>query len=172
MNAARRAAPLAGNAAKKASTIALASKTQTVADDSGLCVDALGGRPGVRSARYAGANPTAEKLCRKLLDEMQTVPDGKRTARFQCCIALGAPDGEILLTCRGTCEGVILREMRGTHGFGYDPVFFYPPARKTFAEMAPDNKNAVSHRGRALGRFREDFTAFLRKCARADSRPS
>ncbi len=149
------------NAIKKAREMALFSGLCTVADDSGLCVDALGGRPGVLSSRYAGPDPTAEKLCKKLLGEMADVPAGQRGACFYCFVALADPEGNTLFTVSGECRGGITREMRGTGGFGYDPVFLFPPAEKTFAEMTPDEKNRVSHRGRALGRFRAGFLDFL-----------
>lgn len=120
-----------------------------MADDSGLMVDALGGEPGVRSARYAGEGATDQDRCNKLLNALEKVPDHLRTARFVCTIAL-VRDGKVLGTSTGTCDGRILREMRGENGFGYDPVFFYPPEGKSFAELPPDLKNRVSHRGLAL----------------------
>lgn len=149
------------NAAKKASEMARACGVHTVADDSGLFVDALDGAPGVMSARYAGPDPTKDRLCRKLLAEMESVPDGQRGAHFRCCIAMADPDGRIVLTAEGRVDGVVTREMRGESGFGYDPVFYYASAGKTFAEMAPEEKNAVSHRGRALEAFRAKLDAFL-----------
>lgn len=149
------------NAAKKASEVARACGLHAVADDSGLFVDALDGRPGLRSARYAGPDPTPLKLCAKLLGEMASVPDGERTAHFRCCIAMADPVGAVVLTAAGRVDGVIAREMRGDGGFGYDPVFFYEPADVTFAQMAPEAKNAVSHRGRALAQFRRRLVAFL-----------
>ncbi|MHC4481901.1 MAG: non-canonical purine NTP pyrophosphatase, partial [Planctomycetota bacterium] len=150
------------NAAKKASTLARALGLHAVADDSGLFVDALGGRPGVRSARYAGPEPTAEKLCARLLGEMENVPDGERTAHFRCCIAMADATGQVVLTASGRVAGRLTRKMRGTGGFGYDAVFLYGSAAKTFAEMSPAAKNAVSHRGRALRQFRERFEEFIR----------
>ncbi|KPK57629.1 MAG: hypothetical protein AMK73_09960 [Planctomycetes bacterium SM23_32] len=149
------------NAAKKAAETARACAVHAVADDSGLFVDALDGRPGVRSARYAGPDPTPAKLCGKLLEEMADVPECRRGARFRCCIALADPDGEILLRAEGRCDGVIAREMRGEGGFGYDPVFIYGGAERTFAEMRPEQKNAVSHRGRALAAFRRRLKDLL-----------
>jgi len=157
------------NAAKKASETARASGLHAVADDSGLFVDALRGRPGVQSARYAGPEPTSEKLCRKLLGEMREVPDSERGAHFRCCIAMADPAGGIVLTADGRADGMISREMRGKGGFGYDPVFHYGPAGKTFAEMPPDEKNAVSHRGRALSRFRERLIRFIESGSQAGS---
>lgn len=152
-----RATP-AENAAKKASETARACQVHTVADDSGLFVDALDGRPGVRSARYAGPNPTSLSLCTKLLDQMRDVPAEQRGAHFLCCIAMAGPAGDIVLTASGRCDGRITCEMRGEGGFGYDPVFHYEPAGKTFAELSPEEKNAVSHRGRALARFRQQLS--------------
>jgi XTP/dITP diphosphohydrolase len=155
-------ATLEENAAKKASELARACRTHAVADDSGLFVDALGGRPGVRSARYAGPEPASDKLCRKLLEELRTVPDDKRSAHFCCCIAMADPSGRIVLTAEGRVDGSIAREMRGRGGFGFDPVFYYEPLGMTFAEMPPGQKNSVSHRGQALRAFRERLLAFLR----------
>jgi len=149
------------NAARKASETARACGLHAVADDSGLFVDALDGRPGVRSARYAGPDPTSEKLCRKLLEEMADVPQSERTAHFRCCIAMADPGGRLVLTASGRVDGLITRRMIGEGGFGYDPVFFYPPAGKTFAQMSPQQKNEVSHRGRALHEFRRLFRQWL-----------
>jgi XTP/dITP diphosphohydrolase len=148
------------NALKKARAIAQATGMATLADDSGLCVEALDGRPGVHSARYAGENASDEDKYRRILEEMQDVPDSQRLARFECVLALVAPDGEELLF-RGVCEGLITREPRGSAGFGYDPIFFYEDAGCTFAEMDRESKNKVSHRGHALKQFAE----FLRKLA-------
>lgn len=116
------------------------------ADDSGLCVDALGGRPGVHSARYA---PKGQE-CSRLLDELTGVPDEKRTARFVCSIVFLDKTGQTY-EVKGTCEGMIGHEERGTNGFGYDPVFVV--GNKTMAEMTSDEKNAVSHRGAAMNRL-------------------
>ena len=149
------------NACKKAREIALYTGEYTIADDSGLCVDALDGRPGVRSARYAGPNPTRRKLCSKLLAEMEGVPDDERGAAFHCWTALASPDGSIQFTVSGKCEGTITRQMRGEHGFGYDPVFYNEEFGKTFAEMEPHHKHSVSHRGRALARFRKKLVEFM-----------
>ncbi|MFO7958014.1 MAG: XTP/dITP diphosphatase [Candidatus Brocadiia bacterium] len=155
-------ATLEENAAKKASEMAGYADCFAVADDSGLFVDALDGEPGVRSARYADGEPTPENLCGKLLREMANVPNEERTAYFRCCIAMAGPKGQVRLTASGRCEGRITREMRGDGGFGYDPVFLYESEDRTFAEMEPHQKNAVSHRGRALQQFRRRFTEFLR----------
>jgi XTP/dITP diphosphohydrolase len=155
-------ATLEENAAKKASEVARACGVCAVADDSGLFVDALDGRPGVRSARYAGPGPTSERLCRKLLSELLEVPLERRGAQFRCCIAMAAPEGRIVLTAEGRVDGRILAEMRGTGGFGYDPVFLYEPAGRSFAELSAEEKNAVSHRARALEQFRSKLDAYLR----------
>jgi len=152
---------LEGNAAKKAVEVAAACGEYAMADDSGLFVDALGGRPGVMSARYAGPEPTSEKLCAKLLREMADVPDRARSAHFRCCIALAEPGGRVLLRTSGRVDGRIALRGRGTGGFGYDPVFLYEPWGRTFAEVQPERKNAVSHRGRALRAFRRLFVRFL-----------
>ncbi len=134
-----------GNAEKKARAWAQASGEWALADDSGLCVDALGGRPGVQSARYGESEGARID---RLLGELEGVPDGKRTARFECALALAAPDGR-LETARGTCEGRIGFERRGAHGFGYDPVFVLPDGR-TLAEVPRAGKAEVSHRGQAF----------------------
>lgn len=119
----------------------------TVADDSGLCVNALDGRPGIYSARYAGEPCDNTKNNEKLLSELKDKSD--RSAYFVCVIACKLPSGEEF-TVRGTAEGEILKERSGNGGFGYDPLFYYPPLGKTFAELSADEKNAVSHRGNAL----------------------
>ena len=121
-----------------------------IADDSGLCVDALDGAPGVYSARYSGGGDQAN--IDKLLSELENVPDEKRTAKFVCVMSAVFPDGKII-TARGEAHGVILRERRGDDGFGYDPVFYSTDLQKTFAEASADEKNKVSHRGRALSLF-------------------
>ena len=149
------------NAAKKASEMAQYSGLHTVADDSGLCVDALRGAPGVASARYAGPKGTYRDVCRKLLTALRRLPDGQRTARFECHIAFADPQGDILLRARGICEGRITRQTRGSRGFGYDPVFLYPPAGKTFAQMEPREKNKFSHRARAMAEFRTKLAKLL-----------
>jgi XTP/dITP diphosphohydrolase len=123
-----------------------------IADDSGLCVDALGGAPGVHSARYSGGGD-AENI-KKLLSELEDVPDEKRGAKFVCVMTAVFPDGKTV-SARGEARGVILREKKGEDGFGYDPVFYSTDLNKTFAEAEPDEKNKVSHRGRALALFCE-----------------
>ena len=123
-----------------------------IADDSGLCVDALDGAPGVHSARYSGGGD-AENI-KKLLSELEDVPDEKRGAKFVCVMTAVFPDGKTV-SARGEARGVILREKKGEDGFGYDPVFYSADLEKTFAEALPDEKNRVSHRGRALKTFCE-----------------
>lgn len=141
-----------GNARKKALTIANYTGELALADDSGLSVDALKGEPGVHSARYAGPNATYQQLCEKLLNNLKDTE--QRTARFTTVISVAAP-GKILFEVTGICEGTILNEMRGTNGFGYDPVFLYPRLNKTFAELTATEKNTISHRARALQQLPE-----------------
>jgi XTP/dITP diphosphohydrolase len=133
-----------------------------IADDTGLEVDALGGAPGVYSSRFAGENATYDDNCNKLLKMMQSIPDARRTARFRTVIAVTWDDGTTE-TVDGIAEGIITRERIGFDGFGYDPVFYYPPAGKTFAEMTLDEKNKVSHRGLALFKARELIARKLEK---------
>ncbi len=125
----------------------------TIADDSGLCVDALGGAPGVYSARYGGEGYDDKGRVELLLQNMKDIPDGERSARFVCVITLVGKDG--VLTARGECEGRIDYEPKGGNGFGYDPVFFVEQYNKTMAEATPEEKNAISHRGKALKIFAE-----------------
>lgn len=143
----------AGNAIKKASTIVKLKGIPTLADDSGLEVDALDGAPGVRSARFAGENASDEDNNKKLLKMLEDVPEDKRTARFQCAMALVKPSDWIEVTT-GTYEGVIISEPRGNSGFGYDPIFYVPHLGKTFAELTRDEKNQISHRRIALQRMK------------------
>lgn len=121
-----------------------------IADDSGLVVDALDGRPGVYSARYAGVDATDDRNIDKLLRELQGVPDDRRTAAFHCCAVYVSPDASTSLVAEGRWQGRILAERRGSGGFGYDPVFFDPECSRTAAELGPELKNARSHRGKAL----------------------
>ncbi len=136
----------AENAIIKATACAEFTGELALADDSGLEVDALDGAPGVLSSRFA---PTTSERSAKLLRMMKDVPDGSRAARFRCVIAVASP-GEGVWTAEGVVEGVIAREEKGSHGFGYDPVFYLPDLGKHMAELMPDEKNAISHRGRAL----------------------
>jgi XTP/dITP diphosphohydrolase len=138
----------AENALLKARAFAEASGLVTMADDSGLEVDALDGAPGVYSARYGGPGATDEDRYKKLLEEIADVPKGERTARFRCVIALAWPDGRRAFT-EGTVEGKIACSARGEHGFGYDPVFYLPKDRRTMAELPPEVKNQISHRAEA-----------------------
>jgi XTP/dITP diphosphohydrolase len=135
------------NAYKKALFTAKILGLPAIADDSGLVVEALKGAPGVRSARYAGDKATDRENIDKLLREMNG--QRNRAAAFECVISIAVPSGPAL-TYAGRCEGEIIKELRGKEGFGYDPVFYFPPAGKTFAEMTIEEKSQVSHRGRAL----------------------
>ncbi len=125
----------------------------TIADDSGLCVDALNGEPGVYSARYGGEGYDDKGRVKLLLKNMKDVPDAERTARFVCVITLVGDEG--VLTARGECEGRIDYEPKGENGFGYDPVFYVDRFEKTLAEVTPEEKNSISHRGKALKIFAE-----------------
>lgn len=138
-----------GNALKKAREVAAVAAVPCLADDSGLEVDALDGRPGVHSARYAGEGTTDAANNEKLLAELRTTPDFRRTARFRCAIALVDPEGRTLATVDGSCEGRISREPRGAMGFGYDPVFVPEGYSQTMAELGLVTKNQISHRARA-----------------------
>ncbi|MDP2690315.1 MAG: RdgB/HAM1 family non-canonical purine NTP pyrophosphatase, partial [Deltaproteobacteria bacterium] len=141
------------NALAKARFVSMRSNLPALADDSGLEVDCLGGRPGVYSARYAGAGATDEENYLKLLKELEGVPEGKRGARFRSVVAFVSPGGAEA-TFDGVFEGVIAKAPRGSGGFGYDPVFFVPEAEKTAAEMSEEEKNAISHRGKALKKLK------------------
>ena len=142
------------NAIKKATEIARATGLPAVADDTGLEVDALDGRPGVYAARYAGEQATYADNCRKLLQELSGVPREQRTARFLTVAALAGPDGTVRVT-QGTLDGVITEQPRGGQGFGYDPVFFVPALGRTLAELSPAEKNAISHRAAAFRKMKE-----------------
>ncbi len=144
------------NAAKKAETIMKATNLPTIADDSGLCVDALDGRPGVYTARFAGENATDDENISKLLDELSVVPESERAASFVCVIAVAAP-GEETKLFRGECHGMIAFEKRGENGFGYDPVFFIPEYNKSMAEISPSVKNSISHRSNALKKLKDSL---------------
>jgi len=141
------------NALLKARAVAEATRTLALADDSGIEVDALGGRPGVLSARYGGEGLHDEDRWRHMLRELRGVPPAQRTARYRCVVALCSPDGHEATT-QGVVDGLILESPRGDGGFGYDPVFYYPPLRATFAEVSAEAKHAVSHRGQAMARAR------------------
>ncbi|MBW4447754.1 MAG: RdgB/HAM1 family non-canonical purine NTP pyrophosphatase [Spirirestis rafaelensis WJT71-NPBG6] len=135
----------AANACLKASQVALATGNWAIADDSGLQVDALGGAPGVYSARYGKTD--SERIARVLRElDNQT----NRQAQFACAVAIARPDGAIALQSEGVCRGEILQSPRGNGGFGYDPIFYVPKLQLTFAEMTPDLKRSISHRGKAI----------------------
>ena len=141
------------NARLKATRLAAESQLLTLADDSGLEVDALGGEPGPLSARYAGENTSDSDRIDYLLARLQDVPWARRTARFRCVIAIAVPDGEVAL-CSGECPGLITFAPKGEHGFGYDPVFYLPEMDSTMAKLPPEIKNRVSHRGQAARQAR------------------
>ena len=142
------------NALKKARAVAAVSGMVALADDSGLEVDALGGRPGVHSARYAGEGASDAENNEKLLDALTEVPEGRRTARFRCTIALVDAMGTEIAVVDGTCEGRIVTAPRGQHGFGYDPLFVAEGRHKTMAELSPDEKNQISHRAQAASKLK------------------
>jgi XTP/dITP diphosphohydrolase len=152
----------ADNAMHKAQEYACVSGLLTLADDSGLEVDALDGEPGVHSARYAGPDATDEERYQLLLDRMRDVPSEKRGARFRCVIAVAEPEGRVW-TAEGTCEGVIAFAPKGEHGFGYDPVFYLPEYQKTMAQLPPEVKNRISHRARAVQGIRATLDKILRR---------
>ena len=148
---------LAENAALKAKTYAERTGKLTIADDTGLEVDALGGRPGVHSARYCEGSMA--RGIDKLLGEMKDVPDGQRGATFRAIIAIYDPASKVANICEGSVRGTIAHEARGPHGFGYDPIFEYESKGKTGGEMTLDEKNRYSHRGRALAKARDILIA-------------
>jgi XTP/dITP diphosphohydrolase len=151
------------NALKKARTLARYSGCLTLADDSGLEVDALHGAPGIYSARYCGEEGNDDKNNEKLLKELQGIPEPKRTARFVCALALCAADssGDKEWLIRKSCEGRIALARSGEQGFGYDPVFFFPPFGKTFGEIDRETKATVSHRGKALKKLAEALPSLV-----------
>ena len=139
------------NAFIKAETVHRLTGLPALADDTGLEVDALNGAPGIYSARYAGADATFDDNCQKMLKELHGIPIEKRTARFRTVIAF--INGGEKEWVEGVAEGRIIEDKRGIGGFGYDPIFYYPPLRKTFAELDSVEKNSISHRGKALRNF-------------------
>ena len=141
------------NALAKARAAAAKSGALALADDSGLEVDALGGAPGVLSARYGGEGLSDAERCAKLLEALKGVPPLKRSARFRCVIAIVEPAGREA-TAEGKVDGILLDEAVGTGGFGYDPIFYYPPLDATFAQLSAEEKRSVSHRGIAMARAR------------------
>lgn len=150
-----------GNARKKASEMARTLGCYVLADDSGLAVDALNGAPGVYSARFAGAHGDDEANNRKLLAELAHVPDEARSAAFVCALALSDPSGTIQLEAQAACRGRIVHEPRGTHGFGYDPLFLIREYHQTFGELSPLVKHHLSHRARACERIQPPLYRIL-----------
>jgi len=146
------------NAYKKASFAARILGLPALADDSGLIVEALDGAPGIHSARYAGENATDEQRYLKLLDDMKG--KSNRKAAFECVISVAVPAGPAL-TYEARCDGLIATEPAGSNGFGYDPVFFYAPLNKTFAQITREEKNRISHRGKALAELKSEFDKVL-----------
>ena len=142
------------NAIKKAVTVARVTGLPAVADDTGLMVEALGGRPGVHAARYAGEGATYEDNCRKLLHELAGVPRERRGARFVTVAAIADPKGKVEAV-QGVLDGLITETPAGEKGFGYDPVFFVPELGKTLAQLTPEEKNRISHRARAFAKIKE-----------------
>lgn len=159
------------NAVKKAVGYAKQSGLPTVADDSGLCVDALDGAPGVRSARFAGEKQNDSANCQKLLELLKGIPRVKRSARFECHIAFAGPEG-LMGAVSGNVKGFIIEELRGKNGFGYDPLFLYPELNQTFAEISPDLKNRISHRAQALGAFKKRFTGYIQSAEKTPGQPA
>ncbi|QFF99609.1 XTP/dITP diphosphatase [Psychrobacillus glaciei] len=142
------------NALIKATALSERLQTMVIADDSGLEIDALDGRPGIYSARYAGEAKSDEANIDKVLEELVNVEELNRTARFVCAIAIASPNLESV-TVRGTCEGIIAKERKGTNGFGYDPIFYVPSENKMMAELSAEEKGAISHRGNAIKKLSE-----------------
>lgn len=142
------------NAYIKALAISKITNLPVISDDSGLSVDALSGRPGIYTARFAGENATDDENIEKLLFELKNVASDKRTARFVSVVCLVMPDGKAYYG-EGACAGIIIDEKRGENGFGYDPVFYVPEFKRTFAELSPDEKNSISHRKKALDDLKE-----------------
>jgi len=153
----------AENARIKAEAFAKASGLVALADDSGIEVDALGGAPGPLSARFGGEGASDQQRVALLLERLAGVPPERRSARFRCLIAVARPEGEVSLF-EGRCEGRVAEEPRGEGGFGYDPVFLLPERGLTIAELPPEEKNAVSHRGRAARQARALLEGLLREC--------
>jgi len=158
----------AENAAKKACEVARRLGLWAIGEDSGLVVDALGGRPGVYSARYSGLNATDQSNNAKLLEELAGVPEEKRTAHYVCHVAVADPNGDVRLRVEATCNGRILHELRGNHGFGYDPCFLIPEYHRTFGELSPVVKDVLSHRARAFERLVPRLIKLLRQQAACD----
>jgi XTP/dITP diphosphohydrolase len=155
-------ATFAENATKKASETARTLSLWTLGEDSGLEVAALAGAPGIYSARYSGPNATDDSNNAKLMAELSAVPDERRTARYVCNVALADPAGEVRLQVEAYCRGRILRESRGTNGFGYDPYFLILEYHRTFGELSPAVKRHLSHRARAFERLIPQLVPLLR----------
>lgn len=149
------------NARLKAVGYAQATGAWTLAEDSGLVVPALKGRPGVLSARYAGTHGDDTANNRKLLAELATLPDDRRAAHYVCVAALASPAGEVVAVAEGRCHGVIQKEGRGSGGFGYDPLFLVPEFHRTFGELSLRVKQALSHRAKAVGQLRPAIRAAM-----------
>jgi len=154
------------NAILKAEAVSQALNKMVIGDDSGLIVDALEGRPGIFSARYAGEPKNDQNNTDKVLLELQGVPEEKRTARFYCALAIALP-GQETNTVSGTCEGRILAERRGTNGFGYDPVFYVPEKGLSMAELSSEEKNQLSHRANALKKLDVLLDTILERAERS-----
>lgn len=148
------------NAILKAETVASLLGKIVIADDSGLEIDALDGAPGVYSARYAGLEKSDEANIDKVLEELLETPEAARTARFRCVLAVAGPGIETE-TFSGSCEGVINPARQGTNGFGYDPIFYLPEKERTMAELSPEEKSAISHRGAALSKLKTKLPQYI-----------
>ena len=148
------------NALKKATTVAQLTGKLTVADDSGIEVEALGGKPGIISARFAGKGASDDENNAKLLKDIKGVPPDKRDACFKCVLVIAPAEGKTAFV-EGECKGTIIHEPRGEHGFGYDPLFLVPEYNKTFSEITPEEKNKISHRSRALRKLLEILPQYL-----------
>jgi XTP/dITP diphosphohydrolase len=149
------------NAVLKARSAALATGHWALGEDSGLCVDALGGQPGIYSARYSGEPSDDERNNDKLLAALADVPDDERTAHYTCVAAVCDPTGEVSATSEGRCEGVIVRARRGAGGFGYDPLFLVPSEAKTFGELPASFKQQISHRSSAILSLRPQLASLI-----------
>lgn len=150
------------NAILKAEAVSNALNKMVIGDDSGLMIDALEGRPGIYSARYAGELKNDNNNIDKVLSELKGIPEEKRTAKFYCTLAVAVP-GQETFTVSGTCEGRILEERRGTNGFGYDPIFFVPEKGVAMAELTSDEKNKISHRANALKKLDEVLDSHIER---------
>jgi XTP/dITP diphosphohydrolase len=150
-----------GNARKKAAEVARALGQWVLGEDSGLVVPALNGRPGVYSARYAGKQGDDEANNDRLLAELAPLPDGQRAAHYVCTAALADAHGNVQAVAEGRCHGLIIKERRGTGGFGYDPLFLIPEYHRTFGELSGRVKHALSHRARALAKLRPELRRLL-----------